>query len=143
MQRYCHPLIVIASGVMSWFLLFDRADLLNYGLTIGTIIVLWLAAKSKAASALLEMVTTTAEKRKAVIDERDAELARVTVELKLTTRELRQAREFTVEDRLKIRELEIRCLRYEREINHHRIKAGMSPLLAGSEDDVEHQQRSS
>jgi hypothetical protein len=138
MQRNCHPLVVALSGGITYGLLIDQGQLLTYGVTVVTIVVLWMVSQSSAAKGLFAIVSTTAEKRKAALDEKDAELARLTVELKVTTRELRQAREFTDEDRLKIRTLEIKCQRYEREINVHRLGAGMPPLLAGSEDDEQH-----
>jgi hypothetical protein len=106
--------------------------------TIAAVIVLWMISKSKAAKQLAETISATSEKRKETIDEKEAELARLKVELKFTTRELRTAREFNDEDRALIRRLENRSERYEREINGHRIFRNLPLLLAGSEDDEQH-----
>ena len=129
MQRDLGPVFGKVVGLI------EPSSLWNYGLTVATIIVLWIASKSAAAKALLEIISSTSEARKGKLIENDEEIARLTVELKTTTRELRQAREFTVEDRNQVRLLLSRCERYQREINHHRLQKGLTPILAGQEDD--------
>lgn len=116
---------------------FDPTILWNPGLTVVTLLVLYIASKTQLAKSLFDNLTRTAEQNKGLLAVKDEEIARLTVELKATTRELRQAREFTVEDRARMRTLEFRCVLYAREINQHRLKAGLQPLLAGSEDDDE------
>ena len=135
MQRIISTIDVCSRSVIGFF---EPSSLLNPGITIVTLVVLYLVSKTQLAKSFVENLSRSAEQTKGLLNEREQEIARLSFELKSTTRELRQAREFTVEDRAKMRVLENRCILYAREINRHRSNLGLPPLLAGSEDDDEH-----
>ena len=98
---------------------------------LGGIILL----RSEVAKRLIENLGGLASARKEVVTEKDAEIAKLKLELRTTTQELRQAREFGDEDRVIIRKLRSRCTRYVIEINQHRLAKNISPILAGTEDE--------
>jgi hypothetical protein len=120
---------------------FDPGVVWNNLPTIITIIVAFILIRSGVGEKLQGLFSNLASGRKELIDEKDAEIARLKTELKTTTQELRAAREFGDEDRAIIRALRSRCSRYVIEINQHRITKNISPILAGHEDDGNEQRQ--
>jgi hypothetical protein len=113
----------------------DLSNVWNDVIIIVAIVGAFVILRSGIGQKLAEALGGLATARKEAVDEKDAEIAKMKVELRRTTQELRQAREFGDEDRVIIRGLRNRCHRYLIEINQHRLGKSIPPILAGSEDD--------
>ena len=115
--------------------LFDPNSLIGTATIIAGVLVVLLFLRSGLGEKMIGAFGSLASVRQEIVAERDQEIAKLKFELKVTTQELRQAREFADEDRRLIRSLRSRCTRYVIEINQHRIAKNVAPILAGSENE--------
>jgi hypothetical protein len=116
------------------YALFDPSVIWNYIPYFIPLIVGWLVARSQVGEKLSEGLNSLLTTKDKALTERDIEITQLKLELKSTTSELRQAREYQDEDRLLIRTLRGKCNIYVREINQHRMGKGQSPILAGDDE---------